>query len=64
LAALASIYLVTRGGWPIAVLGVAAILSGIFYTAGPRPLGYLGLGELFVLFFFGPVFLQDCSLPL
>ena len=39
LAVLASIYLVTRGGWPIAVLGVAAILSGIFYTAGRYPLG-------------------------
>src|SRR3989338_9117914 len=46
LAALASIYLVTRGGWPIAVLGVAAIFSGIFYTAGRYPLGYLGLGDL------------------
>src|SRR3990167_2718860 len=55
LAALASIYLVTRGGWPIAVLGVAAIFSGIFYTAGRYPLGYLGLGDLLVFFFFGPV---------
>ena len=55
LAALASIYLVTRGGWPIAVLGVAAILSGIFYTAGRYPLGYMGLGDLLVFIFFGPV---------
>ncbi|MBI5415227.1 MAG: 1,4-dihydroxy-2-naphthoate polyprenyltransferase [Candidatus Omnitrophica bacterium] len=55
LAALTSVYLVTRGGWPIAVLGVAAILSGIFYTTGRYPLGYLGLGDLLVLFFFGPV---------
>ena len=55
LAVLASIYLVTRGGWPIAVLGVAAILSGIFYTAGRYPLGYMGLGDLLVFFFFGPV---------
>jgi 1,4-dihydroxy-2-naphthoate octaprenyltransferase len=47
--------LVERGGAPIAVLGVLAVLSGIFYTAGPRPLGYLGLGELFVFIFFGPV---------
>ncbi len=55
LAVLASIYLVTRGGWPIAVLGVAAILSGIFYTAGRYPLGYMGLGDLLVFIFFGPV---------
>ena len=50
-----SLWLVYRGGWPIAVIGILAILSGIFYTAGPRPLGYIGLGDLFVLIFFGPV---------
>lgn len=55
LAVLAGIWLVKRGGWPIAVIGILAILSGIFYTAGPRPLGYLGLGDFFVLIFFGPV---------
>ena len=55
LAALLSIWLIQRGGWPIAVIGILAILSGIFYTAGPRPLGYIGLGDLFVLIFFGPV---------
>ena len=48
-------FLFERGGWPIAVLGGLSILSGIFYTAGPRPLGYIGLGEVFVLIFFGPV---------
>ena len=53
--ALACIWLIQRGGWPIAVIGVLAILSGIFYTAGPYPLGYIGLGDLFVLVFFGPV---------
>ncbi len=55
LAALASIYLVARGGWPIAVLAGLAILSGIFYTAGKYPLGYLGLGDILVFIFFGPV---------
>jgi 1,4-dihydroxy-2-naphthoate octaprenyltransferase len=51
----ASSILIWQAGWVIAVIGVLSILSGIFYTAGPRPLGYVGLGELFVLVFFGPV---------
>lgn len=55
LTALTCIYLVKKGGWPIAMIGVLSILSGIFYTAGPKPLGYLGLGDIFVLIFFGPV---------
>ncbi len=55
LAALIAALLVARGGWPIAVIGIASIISGILYTAGPRPLGYIGLGEIFVLIFFGPV---------
>ena len=50
-----SVYLIGRGGLPIAIIGVISILCGLLYTAGPLPLGYLGLGELFVLVFFGPV---------
>lgn len=48
-------YLVGRAGFAILVIGIAAILSGIFYTAGKRPLGYRGLGDVFVFVFFGPV---------
>jgi 1,4-dihydroxy-2-naphthoate octaprenyltransferase len=48
-------YLVARSGWPIVVIGVLSILSGIAYTGGPYPLGYNGLGDLFVFVFFGPV---------
>ncbi|MBF0503535.1 MAG: 1,4-dihydroxy-2-naphthoate polyprenyltransferase [Candidatus Omnitrophica bacterium] len=55
LAALSSLYLVHRAGMCILIIAAASILSGILYTAGPRPLGYLGLGDLFVLIFFGPV---------
>lgn len=49
------LWLVVRGGWPILVLGVAAIICAVAYTGGPFPLGYLGLGEVFVFLFFGPV---------
>jgi len=55
LAGLASVYLIHRAGFCILIITVTAICSGIFYTAGPKPLGYLGLGDLFVLVFFGPV---------
>jgi 1,4-dihydroxy-2-naphthoate octaprenyltransferase len=55
LAALVCGYLVTRGGWPIVLLGAISIAAGLAYTAGPYPLAYVGLGDLFVLIFFGPV---------
>jgi 1,4-dihydroxy-2-naphthoate octaprenyltransferase len=44
-----------RGGWPLLAIGIVAIVSGFLYTAGPKPLGYNGLGEFFVFIFFGPV---------
>ena len=52
-AALFGLYLAWLGGWPILLIGLAAILSAIAYTGGPFPLGYYGLGDLFVFIFFG-----------
>ena len=54
-ATLAGAYLVAVGGLPIVLIGLASIASGIAYTGGPYPLGYHGLGDLFVMIFFGPV---------
>ena len=53
LSAVAGIYLIAVGGWPILALGVLSILSGLGYTGGPRPIAYTPLGELFVIAFFG-----------
>ena len=44
-------YLTIRGGLPIVLIGVASIASGILYTGGPKPLGYMGLGDVFVFVF-------------
>lgn len=55
LAVLIGIYLVAVGGWPMLAIGLLAILCGIAYTGGPWPLGYHGLGDLFVFIFFGVV---------
>jgi 1,4-dihydroxy-2-naphthoate octaprenyltransferase len=55
LAALAGLYLIWIGGWPIVVIGILSIISGIIYTGGPFPIGYKGLGDLFVFIFFGVV---------
>jgi 1,4-dihydroxy-2-naphthoate octaprenyltransferase len=54
-AALAGLYLVWHAGLAIVVIGVASVLSGIAYTGGPYPLGYNGLGDVFVFVFFGLV---------
>ncbi len=42
-------------GWELLVVGAVSMLAGWAYTGGPKPYGYLGLGEVFVFVFFGLV---------
>ena len=53
IAALCGIPLILRAGWPLVIIGVTSIVAAYAYTGGPYPLAYHGLGELFVLIFFG-----------
>lgn len=52
-AALLGIYLTYEAGWPVVAIGLASIAAAILYTGGPFPIGYNGLGEVFVFIFFG-----------
>jgi 1,4-dihydroxy-2-naphthoate octaprenyltransferase len=70
LATVAGAYLAAVGGVPIIVIGALSIASGIAYTGGPWPLGYNGLGDVFVMIFFGfvavcgTVYVQTLQVPL
>jgi 1,4-dihydroxy-2-naphthoate octaprenyltransferase len=54
-AAIAGVALSLAVDWRLLLVGAACLLAGWLYTGGPRPYGYLGLGEVFVFVFFGLV---------
>jgi 1,4-dihydroxy-2-naphthoate octaprenyltransferase len=55
IAGVAGLALSLATDWRLLPVGGACLLAAWLYTGGPRPYGYLGLGELFVFVFFGLV---------
>jgi len=51
----AGLFLAAVTAWWLVAVGVACVAAAWFYTGGPRPYGYHGLGEVFVFAFFGVV---------
>lgn len=49
------VLVVSIGQWWLLIVGALSVVAAWLYTGGPKPYGYLGLGELFVFVFFGPV---------
>jgi 1,4-dihydroxy-2-naphthoate octaprenyltransferase len=60
IAGLIAVFLIKRGGIVIVPIACMCIFFSIAYTAPPYPLAYLGLGDLFVLIFYGPVATLTC----
>lgn len=70
LAAACGMVLYRECGWPIVVIGLPSLFLAYGYTGGPFPLAYRGMGELFVILFFGlvavtgTVFIQTGGWPI
>jgi len=62
-------FLVLERGWPVLAIGLPSLFLAYGYTGGPFPLAYRGMGEIFVILFFGfvavmgTVFIQTGEWP-
>ena len=69
LALACGVFLYQARGWPIIAIGIPSLFLAYGYTGGPFPLAYRGMGELFVIAFFGlvavagTVFIQTGTWP-
>ena len=54
-AVVCGIFLFVARGWPVLAIGIPSLYLSYGYTGGPFPLAYRGLGEVFVILFFGLV---------
>ncbi len=55
IAATSSMFLIQQGGFIIFLTAIISVFFSILYTAGPFSLAYLGLADIFVFIFFGPI---------
>jgi 1,4-dihydroxy-2-naphthoate octaprenyltransferase len=55
IATLCGVALYQERGWPIVAIGLPSLFLAYGYTGGPFPLAYRGMGEIFVILFFGLV---------
>lgn len=53
LAFILGLSLIFYGGWWMLLVGASSVICAWLYTGGPYPLAYNGLGDLFVILFFG-----------
>lgn len=66
----AGVWLTFIAGWVVVAIGLVSIVAAVGYVGGPRPYGYMGLGEVFVFVFFGLVatvgarYVHDRTAPL
>ncbi|RYD22871.1 MAG: prenyltransferase [Verrucomicrobiaceae bacterium] len=55
IATVCGVVLYQARGWPVIAIGIPSLFLAYGYTGGPFPLAYRGMGELFVILFFGLV---------